>query len=99
MEEAPAGELYRTARHPYTRLLFSAVTGAAAEAPAAVTELKTPVTRLAGCAFAERCPLAKERCFREHPEMRDLGGNSGEQNPGKPGKSHNSHWVRCFKAG
>jgi ABC-type oligopeptide transport system ATPase subunit len=41
MEEAPAADLYRCARHPYTRLLFSSASGnkagPAAEAGAAVT--------------------------------------------------------------
>ncbi|MDR0730662.1 MAG: hypothetical protein LBF63_03270, partial [Treponema sp.] len=36
MEEAPAASLYREARHPYTRLLFSSVSGNKGEAvPAA----------------------------------------------------------------
>ncbi|MDR0450706.1 MAG: ABC transporter ATP-binding protein [Treponema sp.] len=33
MEEAPAMELYRNARHPYTRLLFSSVSGAGIPLP------------------------------------------------------------------
>jgi ABC-type oligopeptide transport system ATPase subunit len=33
MEEAPAAELYRNARHPYTRLLFSSVSGAGISLP------------------------------------------------------------------
>jgi oligopeptide/dipeptide ABC transporter ATP-binding protein len=92
MEEAPAGDLFRTGRHPYTRLLFSAVTGV--EAPSGAAELRKAVTQLAGCAFTDRCPLAEERCFREHPEMRDLGGI-----PGEPQGNHHPHRVRCFKVG
>ncbi|MFP3088828.1 ABC transporter ATP-binding protein [Treponema sp. TIM-1] len=99
MEEAPAGDLFRTALHPYTRLLFSAVIGAAVEVPSGAGELKKAVTLLAGCAFADRCPLAEDRCFREHPELRDLSGSSGEQDPGNPGESHHPHRVRCFKVG
>jgi oligopeptide/dipeptide ABC transporter ATP-binding protein len=30
-------------------------------------EIRTPVTEVSGCAFAERCPLADERCRRERP--------------------------------
>ncbi|MDR2029565.1 MAG: ABC transporter ATP-binding protein [Treponema sp.] len=93
MEEAPAGDLYRTALHPYTRLLFSAVTGAAVEAPSGAAEPRKAVAQAAGCAFAERCPLAEECCFREHPEIRDLGGKAGEGGPGEP------HRIRCFKVG
>jgi oligopeptide/dipeptide ABC transporter ATP-binding protein len=96
MEEAPAAELYRIARHPYTRLLFSAVSkgaGTTDTAPAALDhsaflkgEVKTATSETAGCAFAERCPLAGERCRREHPDMRQL------EQTGTP------HLVRCFKA-
>jgi oligopeptide/dipeptide ABC transporter ATP-binding protein len=107
MEEAPAADLYRTARHPYTRLLFSSAVGSAqAAAPDAAEtarggraafgsipgEVKEAVSELRGCPFAERCPLAEERCFREHPELKDLGGDpGGGENPGHP------HRVRCFK--
>jgi ABC-type oligopeptide transport system ATPase subunit len=37
MEEAPAAELYRNARHPYTRLLFSSVSGAELSLPGGVS--------------------------------------------------------------
>jgi oligopeptide/dipeptide ABC transporter ATP-binding protein len=90
MEEASAKDLYRTALHPYTRLLFSAATGAAAApAPAssAPAEFKPPEAAPGGCAFAGRCPLAEERCFQEHPEMRDLHENTGEP----------AHRIRCFR--
>jgi oligopeptide/dipeptide ABC transporter ATP-binding protein len=84
MEEAPADRLYRTALHPYTRLLFSALTGSAPEPVSApASELETPLTEAAGCAFADRCPLAEPRCRREHPEMRQLGDGS--------------HRIRCWK--
>jgi oligopeptide/dipeptide ABC transporter ATP-binding protein len=99
MEEAPAPDLWKTALHPYTRTLFSSAAGTGPEAvppmppggemknPAAergisVREEKAP-TELSGCAFAERCPLAEEGCFRERPPLRDAG---------------NGRRVRCFKA-
>jgi oligopeptide/dipeptide ABC transporter ATP-binding protein len=92
MEEAPAADLYQSCLHPYTKLLFSAVSsGGDADAVPAVTgidpakagELKTAVSEIPGCAFAERCPLADEQCLRKHPEMRETG---------KAG-----HKARCFK--
>jgi oligopeptide/dipeptide ABC transporter ATP-binding protein len=80
MEEAPAENLYRNAAHPYTRLLFSAASrrpldnaGAEAASPAPLGEVKTVTARIAGCVFAERCPLAEERCLREHPAMKETG--------------------------
>ncbi|ULQ58799.1 ABC transporter ATP-binding protein [Brucepastera parasyntrophica] len=97
MEEASAADLYEKALHPYTKLLFSSVAG---KTPAVAqnemnkekgffqSEVKTPVTELAGCAFAERCPLADEGCFSGHPELRILPGEENKKHP---------HKVRCFK--
>jgi oligopeptide/dipeptide ABC transporter ATP-binding protein len=104
LEEAPAAELYRTALHPYTRLLFSGAMGRTggspegdgAEQPGDRTlpallkgEVKTAVAELSGCAFADRCPLAEESCLKGHPELRDLGGGTEEEKK--------THRVRCFK--
>ncbi|GHV91042.1 peptide ABC transporter ATP-binding protein [Spirochaetia bacterium] len=65
MEEAPAAELYKRGLHPYTKLLFSLEN-------APVKNSKLLITA-AGCPFAERCPIAEERCFREHPDLLDAG--------------------------
>jgi oligopeptide/dipeptide ABC transporter ATP-binding protein len=64
MEEAAAAELYRNAAHPYTRLLFSSVSGAGVSSREGRGSLPS-----AGCPFAPRCTEARERCFSEHPEM------------------------------
>jgi oligopeptide/dipeptide ABC transporter ATP-binding protein len=90
MEEAPAANLYQDARHPYTRLLFSSVSGNGVPAPATETrplaagvspEVKAGCPGTC-CPFAPRCTLAEERCFAEHPEIREIA----------PG-----HKVRCFR--
>jgi oligopeptide/dipeptide ABC transporter ATP-binding protein len=101
VEEAPAAELYRTARHPYTRLLFSSAAASVPDAPERGREERAgfipgevgeALSEPAGCPFAGRCPLAEEGCFREHPELRDLEAPpGGGENPGHP------HRVRCFK--
>ncbi|MDR3160208.1 MAG: ABC transporter ATP-binding protein [Spirochaetaceae bacterium] len=75
MEEGPAETLYRDARHPYTRLLFSA---GGRESP---VRGGGPLGEDA-CPFAPRCALAEERCFRGHPELREIG----------PGRR-----ARCFR--
>jgi len=72
VELAPAAELGARPRHPYTAALlaadpartprgkrFAAIPGAA---PA-------PLERGAGCAFAPRCALARERCRIERPAL------------------------------
>jgi oligopeptide/dipeptide ABC transporter ATP-binding protein len=85
MEEAPAETLWKEGIHPYTELLFSSVSkvGAkSAEANAPVKESKpTYVENQEGCAFASRCPYAKEQCFSKKPEFREI----------KAG-----HKLRCF---
>jgi oligopeptide/dipeptide ABC transporter ATP-binding protein len=70
MEEAPAADLYRTAAHPYTQLLFSSIlSGNEKESCGIKGEVRTALEETRGCAFAERCPRAKGRCFREKPEL------------------------------
>jgi oligopeptide/dipeptide ABC transporter ATP-binding protein len=90
MEEAPAAELYKAGIHPYTELLFSSVAGAAgnrgAGLPPGGGRPEGPVagngeTLEKGCSFADRCPLASEQCFNEHPPLREAAKD---------------HWVRCF---
>jgi oligopeptide/dipeptide ABC transporter ATP-binding protein len=73
MEEAPAADLYKTATHPYTRLLFHSVTPG--ETAQTGGEIQTPYTELKGCAFAPRCPRAEKRCGEEHPALVSLGEN------------------------
>jgi oligopeptide/dipeptide ABC transporter ATP-binding protein len=84
MEEAPARDLFKAALHPYTKLLYSSVAGSgrAGNAPSG-GEVSVPSDKIAGCAFAARCPLADARCLAVRPAMRELA----------PG-----HRVRCFKA-
>jgi oligopeptide/dipeptide ABC transporter ATP-binding protein len=66
MEESPAGDFYRTARHPYTRLLFDSVTAGDSNRSG---EVQTPYAEITGCPFAPRCPQADGRCRTEHPEL------------------------------
>ncbi|MDR1144186.1 MAG: ABC transporter ATP-binding protein [Spirochaetaceae bacterium] len=97
MEEAPAADLYKTALHPYTRLLFSSapgrgagagISGAAGETGAMPDllkgEVRTALSEIRGCPFAERCPRVRKRCLEEKPEFT-------ERAPGRR--------VRCFDGG
>ena len=36
-------------------------------------ELTSPINCKPGCRFANRCPMATERCRTETPEMREIG--------------------------
>ena len=76
VEEAPRDELFKTPRHPYTRMLFAAAPridafGRDVEPPKG--EIPDPINPPPGCAFHPRCPLAIDRCRTERPKMRPLG--------------------------
>ena len=77
VEEAPVRALFVSPRHPYTLGLLASVPrlGAArgsqapqrlAEIPGTVPSLRDPIV---GCAFAQRCRFATERCHRETPPL------------------------------
>ncbi|WP_107851995.1 ABC transporter ATP-binding protein [Oceanimonas marisflavi] len=71
VEQAPAEELYRQPRHPYTQVLISAIPRPdprMRQAPMMLSgELPSPANPPSGCHFRTRCPYAGERCAREVP--------------------------------
>jgi len=77
VEDIPVGALLHTAAHPYTRALLAAVpdmeTPREAELATIPGRPPEPGTFPAGCAFADRCPLASARCRIEDPELVDPG--------------------------
>ncbi|MBC7131845.1 MAG: ATP-binding cassette domain-containing protein [Roseovarius sp.] len=77
VEEAPRDTLFATPRHPYTQMLFDAaprMDGFGREIVPPRGEIPDPINPPSGCAFHPRCPIAVERCRRERPEMRAVGG-------------------------
>jgi oligopeptide/dipeptide ABC transporter ATP-binding protein len=74
VEVTPVRDLYRHARHPYTRALLSAMPVPAAErAGDREIVLKgdppSPVDPPSGCRFHPRCPRAEARCALEAPVL------------------------------
>jgi oligopeptide/dipeptide ABC transporter ATP-binding protein len=78
VEIGPAKEVLRRPLHPYTRLLLAAVPVAHPSQRARRREVlrgEVPSATTAGksCRFANRCPMAAERCRVEEPLPRLLG--------------------------
>ena len=68
MEEAPASNLWKESYHPYTRMLFSSVTGA--DMPSQYNGTPSDY-----CAYARRCPYSDELCFTQPPERKEISAN------------------------
>lgn len=74
--------------HPYTKALLSAIpipkVGLERERIILNGDVPSPVNLPSGCRFAGRCPNATERCLKEEPELKDIGGG---------------HYAACHFAG
>jgi peptide/nickel transport system ATP-binding protein len=78
IEEGPAREVFASPRHPYTlgllrcvpRLGMNKQTQRLDPIPGSLPPLGTTVT---GCIYADRCPLARDRCRQEVPPLIQLG--------------------------
>lgn len=68
-------EIFDNPAHPYTRLLMKALPTITKEEGRLET-IKGSVPNLTevkpGCNFADRCPNAKEKCFKMKPEMKEI---------------------------
>jgi peptide/nickel transport system ATP-binding protein len=76
-EVAPAKEMFRDPRHPYTRSLIDAIPdidmSGRDRAPVA-GEIPNPLNPPPGCSFHPRCGFVRERCRVEVPVARDHEG-------------------------
>ena len=73
MEDAPATDLYRQPRHPYTQVLLGRASPLPEDAAMPATAPAEAVRTLdSHCPFADRCPLRQARCFEERPALREL---------------------------
>ncbi|TJY41263.1 dipeptide ABC transporter ATP-binding protein [Cohnella pontilimi] len=77
VEVAPTDELFSNPKHPYTKVLLSAIPQAT---PNRVREriilegdVPSPANPPSGCRFHTRCPFAQERCRVEEPKLESMG--------------------------
>jgi peptide/nickel transport system ATP-binding protein len=79
VELAPRAEIYRNPRHPYTRVLLSAVPvpdpRQRRQRMVLGGEVPSPVEPPVGCAFHPRCPYVEDVCRRVTPPL--AGGRGG----------------------
>ncbi len=77
VELAPRHAIHHAPKHPYTRVLLSAVPVAdptlRRERLVPAGEVASPLALPAGCRFHPRCPFAIDRCRVEAPALREVG--------------------------
>ena len=77
-EQGEAGRVLGEPRHPYTRMLLASTPfvdpARRKEAGVVRGEPPSPLSPQPGCAFAGRCPHARDRCRAERPALRPVDG-------------------------
>ncbi len=84
IEEGPATELFRDPRHPYTLALLRCMprmgmrkdTDRLDPIPGSLPPIGADI---AGCVYAERCPIARDRCRAEPPPVEPVGPGHGSR--------------------
>jgi peptide/nickel transport system ATP-binding protein len=92
VEQAPRDALFAQPMHPYTRALWSAAPSFDARARSRAHRIRlqgeppSPLSAVAGCRFAGRCPHVQDICRASEPELRTIA------RPGSLG-----HRVACHR--
>ncbi|MEO3822670.1 ABC transporter ATP-binding protein [Actinomadura sp. B10D3] len=76
VEHGPVAEIFESPRHPYTRGLLESLPtldGDADDLTPIPGSPPSPGEIPRGCAFAPRCPLARDRCREERPDLTPAG--------------------------
>lgn len=76
VESGYSYDVFNNPMHPYTKALFNAIPDIYAEGVDELTTLEgnvpSAINPPEGCRFNTRCPLAKEICKKQAPEIRDF---------------------------
>ena len=78
VEDAAAADLFREPQHPYSDGLLRSVPvrdDDRGDLPQIGGVAADPTRAYAGCAFAPRCPQAREQCAVEEPPLLDRGAS------------------------
>lgn len=78
MEISDKKNLYANPQHPYTKALFSAIPKAnSSDAEEIILngDIPSPANPPSGCRFHTRCPMAKEICSKEEPQLKMVEEN------------------------
>jgi peptide/nickel transport system ATP-binding protein len=95
IEEGPAKDLFRAPRHPYTLALLRCMPRMGMRKDVdrldPIPGSLPPIgVEIAGCVYADRCPIARDRCRAEPPPIEPVGPGHGsrcffhEEVPGIP---------------
>jgi oligopeptide/dipeptide ABC transporter ATP-binding protein len=79
VEQAPAGDLYTSPAHPYSRALLDAIPGRGTRGRSLAILPGAPpdsANRPTGCALRPRCPLADDACATDPPSHEVARGRS-----------------------
>ncbi|MEA3291466.1 MAG: peptide ABC transporter ATP-binding protein [Pseudomonadota bacterium] len=78
VEQGEKTVIFDNPLHPYTQALLASTPFVdptrRAERVVLTGELPSPLDPPGGCAFHRRCPIARERCANERPELLESGG-------------------------
>ena len=87
VEYAPVDKIFLNPLHPYTKSLMASIPVPRPIKERRKIELKgevpNPINPPSGCRFHPRCPIAREICSKEEPELREV---------------EKDHYVACFYA-
>ena len=92
VESSDADALYERPLHPYTQTLISAIPvpdpTVKRKKRILIGDVPSPINPPSGCRFHTRCPIVRDRCKTEEPQLCSAPGTEGK-----------SHLVACHYAG